>query len=83
MRISYLPSFVYVTRQEDRAISWLRTEPFPFNVWMIAPDHDRIGLGALEIIGWQFYLCSDDEILEAVSLGLPGYLDSRMRKYLR
>ena len=84
MRISYgVPSFVYVTRQETKAVNRLKTEPFPFNVWIIAPDHDRVGLGALDIAGWQFFLCSDAEILEAVSLGLPAYLDSRMRKFLR
>ena len=73
-------NFVYVTTKQDQAVKWLGVSRFPFNVWFIAPDDDRAALGALDIQGWQFFLCSDDEIAEAVSLSLPSYLDSRMRK---
>ncbi len=78
-----VPNFVYVTEQEDLTETWLRENPIPFNVWTIAPDHDRVGLGALDIVGWQFFFCSDEEIQLAISLELPAYLDSRMRKFWR
>jgi phage terminase large subunit-like protein len=72
-------NFVYVTNKVDEATSWLRRSRFPFNVWLIAPDTDRVGLGALEIVGWQFFRCSGEEIQTAVGRDLHRYLDSRIR----
>lgn len=71
--------FVYVTRQPEAALDWVRKSQFPFDVTIIPPDHNRVGLGALELLGWQFIFCSDADIQEAVDRSLPAYLDSRMR----